>query len=203
MSAVQKGAPVKDSAYFLARFLLENARKFMWIGGVNAIGCDVSSGRGTVCTLRVYDSRYAIAGHPEYIHSHSYGFHSRVVAGVMAEQRFVKVDDSDPRGEIYRSRRFGTDYKPIGGVENILLRGAPVIEHPAGEEYCIGQGELHRAFPLDGTVTVIRRNFGEITAPSIIAWRAEAADQDYSTKAEPVNPAILADIVLNSLATWF
>ena len=211
---------MKDATWFLVRYILMHATDHVWYRNSNCIEMRLAdSGVGIGVKISVFDSRYKHKD-GELVHSHYSDFKSRIVAGVMRQQRYVEVTagevecvGEDPfEGCIpCICQAFDIDRKPVTPTPvKVWLKELPEETQRAGEEYSIISPELHRTWPDDGTVTLRITEFKTPRTGIKIFWRPgeeprKGTGKESEVKIVPdgVPATMVNDIITNSLQTWF
>lgn len=200
---------MKDSTWLLTRYILEHASDHQWKRNSNCIVLNLVGTAGIGVALSIFDSRYRHRD-GEIIHSHHSDFKSRIVAGVMHQQRYVPADKET--GVLCACRSFDVDYKPIltAPLED-WFRELPEEHYFASEQYSILAPELHRTWPEDGTVTFRVTEYKSQRSGVRVVWRpgelpqqaVEGAKTEIKIAPDEVPSKMLSDIVANSLHRWF
>ena len=209
---------MKDAAWYLTRDVLEHADRYKWKRNANLLVTDFTN-YGVTVGLSIFDSRYC-AEDGKLVHSHRSDFTSRIIAGVMHQQRYVEwiepkqLEDNQvylPHGDKCLKMDFDVDYKPVtrGPVEGYFIP-QPEEHYKAGEEYTMLAPELHRTWPEDGTVTFritgytnARRGVTVVWLPGQAPRKAPEGQESTIKRHDEVTPMMLADVVACSLSRWF
>lgn len=202
---------MRDGAYFLTKHILEHADRFQWKRNSNCIVLNLAGSLGIGAALSIFDSRYR-GKDGELVHSHHSDFHSRIVAGVMHQQRYTEVSEGTLGSIKCIKQEFDVDYKPAtpAPVSSFLI-GFTEEHLKAGRDYSIIAPELHRTWPDDGTVTLRITKYDSPRSGIKVFWRpgesprkaAEGEDSQIKVAPDAVTPMMLKDIVANCLQTWF
>lgn len=209
---------MRDATYYLVRYILKNATKHKWQRDSNHISLKMTPEMGAVTTINVFDSRYR---HPdgEIVHSHQRDFTSRTIAGVYRQQRYHVTADfpgnplqTTAEGGIRcLNRQFDRDFKPVWDApEFVNLKPLRVEQYVAGEGYSVQAPELHRAFPEDGTVTLITRDYVHPKMGVQLCWlpgqeprRASGDRSEVKMTGDALSDLEVEDIVGRALHEWF
>jgi hypothetical protein len=90
------------------------------------------------------------------IHDHPFDFSSRIVVGEMTNVRYVE----DRAGSKYLRERYSLPNEDLRTADFVQLSGHAGT-YREGDEYAQEDHELHSSHQLPGTVTIVRRAFGE------------------------------------------
>jgi hypothetical protein len=125
--------------------------------------------------LHIWHSGFAVPNFSP-IHDHPWDFTSVVIAGEIKQHRYIRLARMMPAHcEEYLSTKIKCG--PGGGpVEDradvIYLRRLPLEKYVAGERYCQLADELHESLPVDGTVSIITREFKPDPEHALVAWKS-------------------------------
>jgi hypothetical protein len=200
---------MKDALWYLTRDVLEHADRYKWKRNANLLVTDFTN-YGVTVGLSIFDSRYT-APDGLLVHSHRSDFTSRIVAGVMHQQRYTEVKESEPNAIRCTKLDFDVNYLPVtkGPVEAWFLED-PEERYSAGAEYTMMAPELHRTWPESGTVTFritqyinARRGVTVVWRPGETPQKAPEGQESTIKRHDEVTPMVLADVVANSLSRWF
>jgi hypothetical protein len=147
-----------------ARTILERATAFDWsLQGFGMFRLYLSRW----LRLHVWDSRFAVPS-VTTAHTHPWHFHSTVLAGCITDRLFeVHSRDAAPDAAAVdvTHMRQRIVCGPGGGVcqnvapEPVRLSLLQAVEVPAGKSYSLTAEAAHETLYLDGTVTLIEREF--------------------------------------------
>lgn len=202
---------MKDATWYLTRSILQHATAYEWKRNSNSIVTALATGGGGGVALSIFDSRYRHQD-GELIHSHYCDFQSRIVAGVMRQQRYEPAVENEPGAISMGRMEFDVEYRPLPGSTKVWLREQPEEHYGAGEEYVITAPEMHRTWPDDGTVTLRINRYKSRRAGVVVCLRpgeenrlpAEGqAATEIKVAPDQVTPMMLRDIVANALQMWF
>lgn len=117
--------------------------------------------RPTSMRIHVWMPEWKVPGVTE-IHDHPYPLTSHIIAGVMGDVQFVRVQlgDDDLRTGLYdeHSITCGVGKDDACATKTVALRSRPRKVYAAGDGYHVGKAIPHLSAPLaSGTVTVIDR----------------------------------------------
>lgn len=146
--------------------------------------------------LHVWDGKHKFPNVSE-LHTHPWNFHSIVVAGKVFNHRYVESGDGT---QIMRQTiRCGEGGGLIGDPEKVRLTMGMKECYIEGDIYVQKAREIHRSSPLDGTVTIIHREFLDDTEHAYVYF-----DGEWVT-AEPraATPQEIEDTCVIALGTWF
>ena len=139
----------------LVRNILEHADDFPWVlqdFGLLGLRLD----QHQEFRLHVWDADYDLGdGHP-LIHDHPFDFVSTVIAGEMTNTRYEVADE----GDAYLRTRYLLADEETRRSDTVRLSAQPTT-FVEGDEYRQLAHELHASHQKPGTVTVIRRTWGE------------------------------------------
>jgi hypothetical protein len=133
----------------LVEMILRRAAEFSWTVATGRLTTMVQ--RDLVC-INVFHERFE----QPYtrIHSHSLDFHSEIIAGELVHTRYRR----DESGVEHGFQQLTLDSRPLASGVCGLTAGAEERYRP-GDSYEITAPEIHRADALDGTVTLVTRQF--------------------------------------------
>lgn len=155
--------------------------------------------------LHVWDSSLKIPG-VSPMHTHPWDLESTVIAGVYQQRRY-SYDLSDvyePWMSFSKVRiKCGSGACTKTEPEMVQLRLLPVETVLEGGSYTQHASEIHESFPLDGTVTIVKRTFQEDTEHADVFWRGSGGWVDAAPEIVPSTSKTLEDVIERALKTWF
>lgn len=155
--------------------------------------------------LHVWDSSLKIPG-VSPMHTHPWDLESTVIAGVYQQRRYT-YDVSDvyePTAIFNKARiRCGSEACVKTEPEVVQLRLLPVETVLEGGTYKQSASEIHESFPLDGTVTIVKRTFQADTEHADVFWRGSGGWVDAAPEIVPQESCALQAILERTLRTWF
>jgi hypothetical protein len=188
----------------LVKYLLSNPAGFDWsLQGLGMLRLYLSK----EARLHIWDSRYTVHN-VSSLHTHPWHFVSEVVAGVVRNVRFTEVPVNSieyvgayPVGDVFKTAdiKCGFGAYVQNQRETRLLSGG-VEQYVEGQEYTQLANEIHESFPLDGTVTIVHREFTPDTEMARVFWRTGEF-----VSAEPRRATLdeVRAITANALERWF
>lgn len=120
--------------------------------------------------LHIWDDRLKASNVSE-LHTHPWNFHSLVVAGRVRNYRFVESDDGTDFER--QTIRCGEGGGLVGDPKKVGLTAGMRETYDPGEIYVQKAAEIHRSAPLDGTVTIIHREFLDDTEHAYVYFHGE------------------------------
>lgn len=174
-----------------------------------------------VWRLHVWDSALRI---PDVspIHDHPWDMQSYVIAGILKQTRFEEISpevwDYAQADKVSASARIigtyrepeqfnemqiecGENAHPVGEQRKTWLAASQVETVNAGEDYTQRAEEIHFSFPMDGTVTLVRRSFKEDRDHARVFWLGDGPFVD--AKPHVADPELVARVCQAALLTWF
>ena len=149
--------------------------------------------------LHVWDKRFQVHN-VSLTHTHPWDFKSRIIAGAVHNIRWAESQGSGV--PYYRQTILcGPGGGLEGGPQNVLLKHGAVESYDEGDTYTQKAREIHTSSPVDGTVTLIERDFHGDVVHANVYWRI---DREW-VSAEP-RPATRLEVDLitgYSLYRWF
>jgi hypothetical protein len=153
--------------------------------------------------LHVWDSRYAVENVSQ-MHTHPWNFKSHVVAGELHNTRFVVVD-SEPAPTTAKEFNKQTIFCGVGGglvdsPRKVHLDVYSQEFYSERESYDELAHEIHISQPVDGTVTIVKREFLEDADHALVFWET---GEWVSAEPRPATEKEILDITSYSLNRWF
>lgn len=137
------------------------------------------------------------------MHDHPWAFNSRVVAGIVKNQRYYEVPVENEAGKFYRFQtiKCGPGGCAMGDPGLIHLAEAPQEFFCANECYYQNADEIHKSEPEPGTVTIVKRIFKGDRDLARVFWK----DGEKWVSAEPraATWEEIEDITKLALSKWF
>lgn len=143
----------------LVKNILNNYDRYDWsVQGLGMLGTYLSQ----ELRLHIWHSRYII---PDVttIHDHPWDFESSIICGAIYNHKFIEVDIEKWAGASpYNKMNIlcGPDMLVSDTIQQVYLLGYMPRIYGASETYTQQAAEIHKTFFLDGTVTLIKRKFG-------------------------------------------
>jgi hypothetical protein len=165
-------AELVSMLYSSVKHALVNAEKFAWsLQGFGMLRLYLTP----ETRLHVWHSAFSV---PNYspIHDHPWDFTSLILAGEIRQHRYLKLAQKMPshcEEYLYTKIRCGAGGGPVEDrADPIYLRRLPLETYKSGELYDQKANELHESMPIDGTVTIINRQFKSDPEHAIVAWKS-------------------------------
>lgn len=156
--------------------------------------------------LQIWDQRLAEWGNGA-IHDHPWHFKSRVIAGILFNQRYTRTSGIDRSWAKYQAVKLTPG---IGGGRHdedpveIWLSKNPVEVLSAGEEYSQRADELHLTRYLPGTVTIIERTrTPEMSDTATSIWPDDSDVPWIFFEPRPAGAGEVKTVVESCLRTWW
>lgn len=146
--------------------------------------------------LHVWDHRLKFHNVSE-LHTHPWNFHSVVVAGKVINQRYVESDDG--RDILRQTIKCGEGGGLVGNPEVVKLTSGMRESYVEGDIYLQNAAEIHRSAPLDGTVTIIHREFLDDTEHAYVYFE----DDWVTAEPSPAGGVERDDVCARALERWF
>lgn len=163
--------------------------------------------------LHIWDSALKVPG-VSAIHDHPWDLQSYVVAGVYRQFRFVETDQVASLCNFQKvSIKCGEGACTISEPDSVDLDSFSIETYDANSEpkwngakkgmfhYEQSKEEIHLSCPEDGTVTLVRRTFGEERDIARVYWRGRGPWVDAKPRA--ATPEEIREVTLRSLNAWF
>jgi hypothetical protein len=191
----------------LVEAILQRAENYTW--EVPANGRLTLVLEPNVTVVNVFESKYRQLG-TTAIHSHTVGFRSEIVGGVMRQHRYrrrIVASKEDLVARSYWEQELTLDGKLSGEPSECCLAEQPIEVYAAGEYYEIAANEIHQSVPEDGTVTLVTRQY--LTNPRCVStfWPytplAPGAKPSGKIIPQPAASEVIADVISCALSTWF
>jgi hypothetical protein len=186
----------------LVKQILQHAHQFNWtLQGLGMLRMYLSD----EVRLHVWDRRFAVPN-ASPIHDHPWSLDSLIVAGKLANVRYVPAQESgmfsEFIGQPYQRVKIkcGVGTCTMSPVDTVYLRRLYPETYVEGDIYHQDREEIHQSLPFDGTVTIVTRRFDGDRDHAQVMWK----NGDF-VSAEP-RPAAFEEvhaIVSNSLSKWF
>jgi len=165
----------------LVLHILKHASAFKWsVQGLGMLRLYLSA----EVRLHIWDKELVVSG-VSSLHNHPWDFESEVVFGEVHQFRYLEFEPMS--GEAGRAT---STWQPFmkqrilcgegGGVEGnpkqVMLHKCHEETFKAGATYMQAHDEIHTSFPLDSTVTIIRRTFhadvdhANVFYPTDVSW---------------------------------
>ena len=180
----------------LVKEILSHAANFDW--SVQGFGMFRLYLGGKATRLHVWDSRFRAISVSD-IHDHPWDFESQIVAGRLVNKRLVETN-AEPNFT-YSTIQCGAMACTMTPSKYVSLRWETPETYGEGATYKQHHSEIHVSEPLDGTVSIIRRTFGEDTEHARVFWPVGTSWVD----AKP-RPATVVEVLYmsrQSLELWF
>lgn len=182
----------------LVKKILEHATAFDWtLQGFGMLRTYITP----EIRLHIWDDRYKV-DNVSTLHTHPWHFHSDVIAGVVEQYRYSVLPNENDKdtwvqGEILCGEGGGETGKK--DLVRLLREGREV--YLAGESYRQSAHEIHDSQPVNGTVTIIRREFLDDADHAFVYYR----EADGWVTAEPrmATDDEVLEICGYSLERWF
>lgn len=190
----------------LVRFVLEHADRFEWsLQGFGMLRTYLDEGKNL--RLHAWDSRFKVEGVDE-LHTHPWNFHSDVIAGRVVNTRFERkmigkgfaIDGEGPFREqeiLCGPGGCATDAEPA----IVALKPLSGEMYSEGDNYSQLAHEIHRSSPLDGTVTIVRREFLDDDDHAFVY--IPVGEEWVSAEPRGATAPEVEAITRNALMTWF
>ncbi len=150
--------------------------------------------------LHVWDDRYAVPGVSE-MHTHPWHLVSLVIAGKVANQRFLKAEGEHGLPFMEQSLVCGTGGGLESGPEEIELIPCISEVYSEGQHYSQNADEIHVSAPDRGTVTLVNREMLEDEDRAYVFW--PAGEEWVSAEPRPASPGEVEEILGYSLDKYF
>lgn len=148
--------------------------------------------------LHVWDSRHAFDDVSE-MHTHPWNFVSHVIAGEVSQVRYIESDLGIPwqKQKIFCGIGGGLTGEP----QEVKLQACYKETYGEGHVYQQNANEIHISSPLDGTVTIVERQFLEDADHAYVFF---PVGESWVT-AEPrmASPSEVLTITSYALHRWF
>lgn len=180
------------------REVLVNARDHAWtLQGFGMLRLKLSD---PALRLHVWDSRFRVPNVSD-VHDHPWSYESCVVAGVVRQYSFEHSNESARSAMPFQRVQIvcGAGACQTSQPERVWLTRTYEEWH-AGRAYWERAEDVHRSFPDDGTVTIVRRIFREDTEHAHVYYQTPSW---VSAEPRDATPAEVLDITQRSLELWF
>lgn len=150
--------------------------------------------------LHVWNSNFAVPNFSP-IHDHPWDFSSLIIVGEIRQHRYIKLSRMMPamcEEFLHTKIKCGPGGGPVEDrADPIYLRRGPLETYRPGDVYEQKAHELHESLPVDGTVTIISRDFLADAEHATVAWRSGPW---VSAEPRPATPAEVHGITQRALA---
>lgn len=179
----------------LARSILSRAAAYEWsLQGMGMLRLHLPDDY----RLHVWDSRYRVPN-VSMIHDHlQWGLHSTVIAGRLANRRYVESAKGEPFMFATLKPGYGCFFK--SDPKDVWLSELPVDNYGEGESYSQIPSEIHQTDAEDGTVTLMRKTPTDDESARVF-W--PIGTYWVSAEPRPATPDEVADITSRALDKWF
>lgn len=147
--------------------------------------------------LHVWDARFAVKD-VSTVHTHPWNFVSLVVAGKVHNYRYA---ETLTEGTYFAAQKIicGVGGGPVEDPKGVRLVRGMREAYGEGDTYKQNAGEIHRSDPVDGTVTIVEREFLDDTEHAFVFYQGEwvSAEPRAATDEE------VDKITTNALGRWF
>jgi hypothetical protein len=162
--------------------------------------------------LHVWDDRYIFDPRPSELHTHPWDLLSYIVAGTVVNTRYTEATATERywtgengAAEYMRQRILcgiggGLQEEP-SAAEKVVLVEQPAEFYSAGDVYKQRADEVHKSNPRAGTVTLVRRTFGEDVDHADVFWTP--GGEWITAEPRAATPEEVYQILTNSLDMWF
>ena len=187
----------------MVKFILDKHALFQWsVHGIGMLRLYLPNNT----RLHVWDQRLRTVGVSD-IHTHPWSFRSTVVSGKVLQQRFAEERAADlpagtGAGMFLRSRiRTGDAAAENRDPEQLVcLVPGPVEVYGPGDSYEQLYNEIHRSFPVNGTVTYIERTMAEDADHACIYW--PNGEEWVDAKPRSASMCEVNDVIELALGAW-
>lgn len=150
--------------------------------------------------LHVWDSRFATDASP--MHTHPWDMESQVIEGELYNIRWGHVRARDGFENFWQQKIFCGQGGGLEGEPRKVDLFQYVKEHyKSGESYRQSSSEIHVSEPADGTVTLVKRTFGEDVDHAYVYW--PVGEEWKTAEPRPATSEEVYEILGNSLDNWF
>jgi hypothetical protein len=184
----------------LVQNMLEHPARYDWtLQGLGMLRTYLDSDR--TLRLHVWTEAGANEGVSE-LHTHPWDFTSLVIAGEVINRIYIKEHGiSGDKEWQEQTIKCGEGGGLVGEPAIVELSEMPITRYRDGATYSQFASQIHQSSPADGTVTVIKRVFGEDTEHAYVYFPVGAewvtAEPRLATEDE------VALITRNALEKWF
>lgn len=160
-----------------------------------------------VYRLQVWDTRYRVEN-VSLIHDHPWNFKSTIIAGKLFNTRYQlrPYHHGKPYDEAALYHEKVIVAGEGGGVEGkselVLLNKQPVETYLEGDSYSQQWFEIHESTFVDGTVTVIERQWPKEDRDRALVYYP-VGEAWVSAEPRPATPEEIETITKNALERWF
>jgi hypothetical protein len=121
--------------------------------------------------LHIWDSSFRVQD-VSMMHTHPWHFHSYIIAGEVNQFRYVVINEEDEATNFCMRQAIhcGKGGGLVGEPEPVMLRRGPKEVYKEGAIYHQFANEIHISLPLDGTVTLVEREFLDDTEHADVFW---------------------------------
>lgn len=181
----------------LVRTILKNPHGFEW--SLQGFGM-LRTYLDPEIRLHIWGKRFQVED-VTLLHTHPWNFNSLVVAGRVANIRFVKDASSPCMTMMEQEIKCGVGGHVSNDPQAVFLRKGEREVYLAGDEYTQAAHEIHKSIPDDGSVTIIEREFLEDTEHAYVYYHPNA--EWVSAEPRPAEPWEVGAICGNALLRWF
>lgn len=142
-----------NEKHALVRQILLHANAFPWTVATGHLTFILEKDN---VVLNVFDERFEQPW--TKVHSHFLDFRSEIIAGEMVQIRYERSDRGGEGFEEYGFQELTVANERLG-TGTCYLRPGKEERYGAGEGYSITAPEIHQVIPVDGTVTLVTREF--------------------------------------------
>jgi hypothetical protein len=143
------------------------------------------------------------------IHDHPWHLDSLIVAGRLAQQRYVIDDECSTAGvrpDAYEKLNFaaikcGEGAFTVSEVKKINVISQPLEIYSEGQSYQQRKDEVHESLPETGTVTLVTRTFTGDRDHARVFWRGDGGWVDAAPR--PATPEEIIAVTQRALKLWF
>lgn len=177
--------------------LLSSPHQFQWsLQGLGMLRLYLKG----IGRLHIWDSQFEFP-HVSKQHTHSWDFHSVVVAGQITNTRYVEVPlERRLYGARYWKQHLvcGYDAQRVGAPVQTWLRDQPPEIYHAGWAYSQRANEIHLTDATRGTITIMERTYDGPAGEADVYWPYDQTWGDATPR--PATPAEVEAITSYALA---
>lgn len=193
-----------NNTKLLVKNILEHAEHYEWeLKGLGIMRTYLSED----AKLHVWDSRYRVPN-VSMIHEHPWTFESTIIAGCLHQARFTAtpmlesaVNDVDVNPYMRSIVQCGPGGCLLAEPTLVHLNTRGEEVYGEGERYQQVFDEIHRSFPEDGTVTIVRRVDYKEAQAAAVYW--PHGEEWVSSDPVMATPGKIRDIANYALRRWF
>jgi hypothetical protein len=126
--------------------------------------------------LHIWNSQFAVPN-VSVIHTHPWDFESKIIVGCITNYRYFRQKDQTKNSKEYK---YATIKCGVGGgiikgelgpkIETAYLLEVEPEVYSEGDTYNQLANEIHKSVPIDGTVTIVIREFKPDTEHALVFW---------------------------------